>query len=61
MENLDKIIARTKVYFNKRYKADINFPLICKTRSRIRQALNRKSKSAYTREILDFRYRHSSL
>ena len=35
LKNLDKIIAREKIYSNNKYKTDINFRLICKTRSRI--------------------------
>ena len=42
MKNHDKIIAREKIYFNNRYKTDINFRLICKTKSRIHQALQGK-------------------
>ena len=48
----DKISARQKIYSNNRYKTDINFRLICKTRSGIRQALNGKSKSISRKEIL---------
>ena len=52
MKNHDKIIARKRIYSINKYKTDINFRLICKTRSRIRQALNRKSKSSSTIDIL---------
>ena len=34
-KNHDKIIARKKIYSNNKYKTDINFRLIRKTRSRI--------------------------
>ena len=47
-ENFDKIIAPKKIYFINRYQTDNNFRLICKTRSRIRKALNGKSKSIST-------------
>ena len=44
--------ARQKIYSNNRYKADLNFRLICKTRSRICPALKGNSKSSSTKEIL---------
>ena len=31
----DKIMAQKKIYSNNRYKTDINFRFICKTRSKI--------------------------
>ena len=34
LKNLDKSIARKKIYSNNKYKTDNNFRLICKTRSR---------------------------
>ena len=34
-----KNLARKKIYSNKRYKTDINYRLICKTRSRIYKTL----------------------
>ena len=37
---------------NNRYKKDVNFRLICKTRSRIRQSLQGKTKSSRTKDIL---------
>ena len=52
MKNHDKITARKKIYLNNRYKTDINFRLICKTRSRIRKALKRTSEFSSTKEIL---------
>ena len=52
LKNHDKIIARKRICSNNKYKTDINFRLICKTRSRIRQALKGKSKSSSTRNIL---------
>ena len=52
IKNHDKIIARKRIYSNNKYKTDINFRLICKTRSRIRQALRRKSKSSSTTDFL---------
>ena len=51
-QNRDKINAREKIYLNNRYKTDIIFRLICKTRSRIRQALKGKIKSSSTIDIL---------
>ena len=61
--NKDKINLYNKNYFqhnkNKIYesrknrrKTDVNFRLICKTRRRIHHALNGKSKSISTKEIL---------
>ena len=61
--NKDKINLYNKNYFqhnkNKisesrknRRKTDVNFRLICKTRRRIHHALNGKSKSSSTRDIL---------
>ena len=52
IKNHNKIMARKKIYSNNRYKTDINFRLICKTRSRIRQALQGKTKSSSTIDIL---------
>ena len=52
MENHDKIFARKNIYSNSRYKSDINFRLVCKTRCKIRQALNTKSKSSSTKKTL---------
>ena len=52
LENRDKIITQQREYKNNRYKTDINYRLICITRSRIRQALNRKTKSSSTIDIL---------
>ena len=50
--NRDKNNTRTKVFLNKSYGKDANFRLIYKTRSRIRQALQRKRKSSSTKNIL---------
>ena len=36
LKNHDKIFARKKIYSNNRLKTDINFRLICRTRSRVR-------------------------
>ena len=52
LENHDKTITQQKEFKNKKYKTGINFRLICITRIRIRQALNRKTKSISTKEIL---------
>ena len=51
-ENYDKIIARKKIYSNIRYKTDIIFRFICKTSSRIQQALRSRLKSSSTKEFL---------
>ena len=51
LKNYDKIIARKKIYPDKRYKTD-NFRLICKLRSKIHQALQGKTKSSSTRKKL---------
>ena len=50
MKNHDKNFTRKKTYSNNRYRTDIDFRLICNT-SRIRLALNGKTKSSST---LDF-------
>ena len=47
LKNHDKINTRQKIYFNNRYKTDINFRLICKTRSRTYHVLNDKLKSSF--------------
>ena len=52
LKNHNKIMARKKIYSNNKYKTDINFRLICKSRSRILQALRGKLKSTSTKEIL---------
>ena len=52
LKNYEKITACKKIYINNRYKTDINFRLISKTRSRIRNALHGKSKSSSTQIIL---------
>ena len=52
LKNHNKIIAQKKIYSNNKYKSDINFRIICRTRSRIRNALQGKIKSSSTRDIL---------
>ena len=52
LENRDKLITQQREYKNNKYKTDISFRLNCITRSRIRQALYRKTKSISTKEIL---------
>ena len=42
LKNHYKIFACKNIYSNNRYKTDIIFRLFCKTRSKIRQALNTK-------------------
>ena len=52
LKNHEKIITQQREYKNNRYKTDIIYRLVCITRSRIRQALNRKTKSSSTIDIL---------
>ena len=52
IKNHNKFMARKKIYSNNRFKTDIIFRLICKTRSTIRQALQGKTKSSSTIDIL---------
>ena len=51
-QNREKIKTRKMIYLNIRYKTDLNFCSICKTRSRIRQALQGKTKSSSTKKFL---------
>ena len=51
-ENRDKINARMNDYIKNRIKTDVNFRTIRNTRRRIHQALQGKSKSNSTTEIL---------
>ena len=51
-ENRNKINTRMNEYVKNRVKTDVNFRIIRNTRRRIHQALNGKSKSSSTREIL---------
>ena len=44
IKNHDRITAQKKIYTKIRYKIDINYRLICKTRSRIYETLKRMSK-----------------
>ena len=52
LKNHDRFLARRKIYSNNKWKSDKNFRLIGKTRSRLRQTLNRKTKSISTKEFL---------
>ena len=52
MKYHDKIIARKRIYSNNKYTTDINFCLICKTRSRIRHTFRGKGKSSSSRDTL---------
>ena len=52
MKNHDRIFSRKKTYSNNRYKTDNNFCLICRTRSRICQALGGKIELFSTKQIL---------
>ena len=52
LDNQDKIITQQIEYKNNKYKTDDNFRLICRTRSRIRKALQGKSESSSLKDIL---------
>ena len=52
LRNHDKIIARKRIYSNNKYKSDINFRIISNTRRKIHHALNGKSISSLTTDIL---------
>ena len=45
-------MAKKKIYTNNRYKTDINFRLICKTRSRIYKTLKGMTKQSSSIDIL---------
>ena len=50
-KNYGKIIARKEISSSNRYRTDIGFRLICKTRSGIQQALKSRPKSSSTKLI----------
>ena len=52
LKNRNQIMTRNKLYTNNRYKTDINFRLICKTRNRIYKSLKGMTKQSSTKEIL---------
>ena len=52
LKNRDQIMAQNKIYTNNRYKTDINFRLICKTRSRIYKSLKDTTKQSSSINIL---------
>ena len=52
LENRDKIIAQKRIYCNNKYKSDINFRLIKKTRNRIYKSLKGVIKQSSTKDIL---------
>ena len=52
LKNRDQINTRMNEYIKNRIKTDGNFRLIRNTRQRIHHALNGKSKSSSTRDIL---------
>ena len=52
LKNHDKIIAQKRISSNNKYKSDINFQLIRKTRSRIYNSLKGMTKHSSTKEIL---------
>ena len=52
LKHHDKIMAQKKRYTNNRYKTDINFCLICKTRSRIYKNLKGVTKQSSSIDIL---------
>ena len=51
-QNCDKLNTRKRIHLINRYETDIIFCLFCKTRSRIRQALQGKRKSSSTKDIV---------
>ena len=52
LKHYDKIVARKKIYSNNKSKTDINFRLICKTKSGIHQVLKGMVKSSSTKDFL---------
>ena len=44
-------MAPKKIYFNNKYKSNINFQLICRARIRIREVLNTKPESIPIKKI----------
>ena len=52
MKTSDQIIAQNKIYTNNRYKTDINFRLICKTRCRNYKTLKSMTKQSSSIIIL---------
>ena len=52
LKNRDQINTRMNEYIKNRMETDVNFRLIRNTRQRIHHALNCKSKSSSTRDIL---------
>ena len=52
LKNRNQIKTRMNEYIKNRIKADVNFRIIRNTRRRIHHALNGKSKSSSTRDIL---------
>ena len=52
MKNHEKIIAQKRIYSNNKYKSDINFQIIRKTRSRFHKSLKGMTKQSSTKEIL---------
>ena len=52
LKNHDKVIAQKMIYSNNKYKSDINFRLICRTRNRILQAVKGMMKRSSSRVIL---------
>ena len=52
LKNHDKIMAQKKIYTKNRYKTDINYRLICKTRSRIYKTLKGMTKQSSSINIL---------
>ena len=52
LQHHDKTMAQKKIYTNNRYKTDINFRLICKSRSRIYETLKGMTKPSSSINIL---------
>ena len=52
LENHDRIMAQGKIYTNNRYKTDVSYRLICKTRTRIYKSLKGMTKQLSSINIL---------
>ena len=52
LENRDRVMDQRKIYTNNRYKTDVNYRLICKTRSRIYKSLKGMTKHSSSLNIL---------
>ena len=57
LKNHDRIMAQKKIYTNNRYKTDVNYRFICKTRSRINKTLKGNDKTIIIYKYIRNRYR----